>query len=711
MLRIPKSSRWQIRLVGLTILIVAGLLSQPLVAQSPSATMEPASEILDAPSVTIACKLTNKSFKPGQKVLVGTVEQKLAGQVKILATDSAGNPVAGVPVCFEIVTTPKKSKKHGITAKSITGPDGIAVADLTLGAKDGSYLITARTNNMLGEMPRIKAVGLKGSWWVFLVFGLVGGLGLFLYGMELGSGGLQKVAGSRMRSILGALTTNRFMGLMLGTIVTALVQSSSATTVMVVGFVSAGLMTLTQSLGVVLGAHIGTTITVQLIAFKITDYALLMVGSGFVMTMVTKRKTYIYIGEIILGFGMIFYGMAVMSDAMRPLQSMPVFSNMLLSLGDNALLGILASAVFTGLIQSSGATIGLAVVLASDHLLDLSAAMPIILGANIGTTVTTLLAMAGASVEGRRAGMAHLVSAVAGVIVFFPLLRWFVPLVTNITQTMGSVSVAREVANGHMIYNIINSFMFIPFVGPLGKLVTMLVPSKKEVEKPKYAARYLNNDLLETPDMALASAWQEILRVSDINGEMIRQSLDMYSGNGGEAARDTVREQGEGVQSLCEDISRYYIRLSQKEIGLMQSREKHGHMSIVDDLRQMAQLVGTDMADSATALTGTGGQFTDEGRDELRNYLDFTWETHEETEEAMRERDLTIAKKTRKRKNGGEEYERGLRESHLSRLDAGLEQAAITSTAHMDFLTAMRQLGRHHFRVCRILGEFLEMPS
>ena len=712
MLTLDNASRWRVRLVGFAILISLGLILNPidLRSQEQPAPMAPAQAQPEAVQISTPVVLENASYAPGRKLLVGTVGETLPGAVRVRATGEDGAPLPGVAVTFEFVSKPSKVRDAGITPMAVSGPDGIAAVDVILGDKDGSYLITARSEHMAGEMPQIKVVSLKPTWWIFLTFGLVGGLGLFLYGMELGSGGLQKVAGNRMRQILGALTTNRFMGVGLGTIVTGLVQSSSATTVMVVGFVSAGLMTLVQAIGVIMGANIGTTLTVQLIAFKITDYALLMIGAGFVMTIATKRKTYTYIGEIILGFGMIFYGMAVMSDAMRPLRSMPMFSDTLLSLGDQPLLGIIAAAVFTGIIQSSGATIGLAVVLAGEGLIDLNAAMPIVLGANIGTTATTLLAMVGASQEGKRAGVAHLLFNIIGVLIFFPFLTLFVPMVVDVTHWMGSDSAMREVANGHMIFNVIVTVVFLPFLQPLAWLVNRLVPKGEEAEEEEVRAQYLNNNLLETPDLALTAAYQEILRVSGMVGEMIRRSLEAF-GENGEEARKWLHAQQDDVDGLCDELRGYHVRLSQKNLGLTQSREKNGQMSIVDDFRQMSDEIGGDIEHRARVLAEDGIHFSGAGYEELGTYLNFTLGIHSDTVAAMQGRDVAKARLVRKRKDEGEEHEHKLRDSHLERLDQGLAESVETSTAHMDMLTGFRQMGRHHFRICRLLEDFLNVPD
>ena len=353
-------------------------------------------------------QLKNVSFKPGQKLFMGLVGNELGAPLRIQVTRGDSLPAAHLPVLFEIIEKPGKA--HGAALlKPVVETDSLGIAEnyFTLGDQAGDYIIIARTENMTGETPSIIVRAQRTWWWMFLAFGLFGGLGIFIYGMNLGAGGLQKAAGERLRTILGALTSNRFLGLLIGIIVTAIVQSSSATSVMVVGLVSSGLMTLTKAIGVLMGAHIGTTITVQLIAFNVSDYSLLLVAVGFLMTIITRRKFYIYMGEIILGFGFIFFGMAVMGQAINPLKSMPTFIGWLIEFGKNPLLGILASTIFTGIIQSSGATIGLCVVLASEGLLSLQSAMPLVFGANIGTCATALLASLGANTSGRRTAFAH----------------------------------------------------------------------------------------------------------------------------------------------------------------------------------------------------------------------------------------------------------------------------------------------------------------
>jgi len=711
MLAVPVPSYWRARSIGFLVLLVVGLALDPLARGAteppPPPPSAPATPAVSAAAAT-PCWLRNVSYEPGQQMLVGTVRKELPGAARVRVEDVRGKPLAGVPVSFEVVSRPHGGDDALVASTVVSAADGIAAANVHLGSEDGAYVVAARAVQMRGPMPNIMVTALKTTWWLMVVVGLLGGLGLFFYGLELGSGGLQKVAGSRMRSILSKLTTNRFTGVGLGAVVTALVQSSTATTVMVVGFVSAALMTLTQSMGVTLGAHIGTTLTVQLIAFKISDYALLMIGVGVLITVITKRKMYIYLGEIILGFGMIFYGMAVMSAAVEPLGRIPAVSRVLLSLGDHPLFGVLVAIPIAALMHSGG-TIGLAVVLAGQGLIDLQSALPIVIGANIGTTATTVLVSLGSSAEGKRAGIAHLLFQTINALLFFPFLGLYSRGIIHITHLMGSSSVPREIANAHMFYNIANAVILLPFLTPLAWLLTRMFP-KEEEAKEVFTAQYLDNNLLETPEMALAAAYQEILRTSRIVGDMIRQIVQSFGAAGEKARRDLMRRRDE-VAVLTDSLQQYYIRLSQKNLGLFQSREKHGHLSIVDDLRQTAQYVGTDLVERATALCNQGVDFTAQGRQELLQYQTFTAQVHDETQAAMEDRNIGKAREIRHEKDQSEAIERKLRESHLARLDAGLAESAATSAAHMDLLSGMRQIGRHHFRICHALEEFLTEPG
>ncbi|NLC69126.1 MAG: Na/Pi cotransporter family protein, partial [Clostridiaceae bacterium] len=322
-----------------------------------------------------------------------------------------------------------------------------------------------------------------------MVFGLLGGLALFIYGMNLMADGLQKTAGERMRRILEVLTGNPIMGVIVGAFVTMLVQSSSATTVMVIGFVSSGLMTLTQAIGVILGANIGTTFTAQLIAFKIGSYAYVIAAIGFIFYFFFKKRMLKYIGQSVFAFGLLFMGLNLMGDVMKPLANSPAFADLMLELGKHPVLGILVGTVITMIIQGSGPTIAVLQNLASQPmpdgvhaLISLETAIPILFGSNIGTTITAVLASIGARINAKRAALAHSLFNIFGTLVFV----WLIPLFAKFIRLISPKGlecevISRQIANAHTFFNVLNTIIWLPFIWLLAKAVTFLVRGEDDI--------------------------------------------------------------------------------------------------------------------------------------------------------------------------------------------------------------------------------------
>ena len=336
-----------------------------------------------------------------------------------------------------------------------------------------------------------------------LIMGLLGGLALFLYGMDNLTSALKSIAGPRMRQLLSGLTRNRFQGVFTGAFTTAVIQSSSVTTVLVVGFVAAGLMRLEQSIGIIMGASLGTTVTAQIIAFKVTRFALAAVAAGFALHFLARREVIRNYGVMLLGLGLVFYGMNLMGEATLPLRSFTPFIDFMTRL-QNPLVGILFGAAFTALIQSSSATIGVIIVLASQGLIELNAGIALALGANIGTTVTALLASAGKPRIALRTAMVHVLFNVLGVMLWFgfidqlaALVRLVSPAAPKLTGTARlAAEVPRQIANAHTLFNATNTLLFIGFTGPLAKLVTMLVPERPDAQTELAEPKYLDDALL-----------------------------------------------------------------------------------------------------------------------------------------------------------------------------------------------------------------------
>ncbi len=437
--------------------------------------------------------------------------------------------------------------------------------------------------------------------WSKMTIQLFGGLALFLYGMEQMAGALKAVAGERMKVVLAKLTTNRFMGAITGAFVTAVIQSSSVTTVLVVGFISAGLMSMTQSIGVIMGANIGTTITAQIVAFKITKYAMLMIAIGFGALFFSKKEQLRHYGTMLMGLGLIFFGMGIMSDAMAPLRSYQPFLDLMVKM-ENPFIGILVAALFTGLVQSSSATTGIVIVMASQGFITLPAGIALAFGANIGTCVTALLAAIGKPREAVRAAIIHIMFNVLGVLLwlaFIPNLAEFVMLVSPTSSHLPEAArlaadTPRQIANAHTIFNLANTLLFIGFIGTFARVVELLVPDKPLVEVPITKPRYLDEELLETPSLALDMVRLEISRTGGQVEKMLQEILPAIM-SGDKPMLSQIREMDEKVDVLHKHIVSYLGRLSRKTLSETQSASILRLMSIINDLENMADLIERDL--------------------------------------------------------------------------------------------------------------------
>jgi len=430
---------------------------------------------------------------------------------------------------------------------------------------------------------------------------LFGGLALFLYGMEQMASGLKAVAGDRMKDVLARLTSNRFMGVATGAFVTAVIQSSSVTTVLVVGFITAGLLSFAQSIGIIMGANIGTTITAQIIAFKVTKIALLIIAVGFSALFFAKNERIKQYGAITMGLGLVFFGMNVMSDGMSPLRSYQPFLNFMTQM-ENPLLGILVAAVFTALVQSSSATTGIIIVMAGQGLITLPAGIALIFGTNIGTCVTALLATIGKPREALRAAVVHVLFNVAGVLLwlgFIPYLAELVILVSPAhTELTGAdrlgAEVPRQIANAHSMFNIANTFIFIWLTGQLARMVEWLVPDRPLEEEFIARPKYLDDELLATPSLALDRVRLEIEHM----GETVRQMLGRIMPailSGDRLALRNVARLDDRVDSLYAAIVEYLGKISKQSLNDAQMDEFLRLMNAANELENIGDTIETNL--------------------------------------------------------------------------------------------------------------------
>jgi len=534
--------------------------------------------------------------------------------------------------------------------------------------------------------------------WGFLIIGLLGGLALFIYGMEQMSDGMKKTAGDQMRSILAALTHNQLLGLAVGTFVTMVIQSSSATTVMLVSFVQAGLMSFTQCLGVILGGGIGTTVTAQLIAFKLTDYALLMVFIGAVLRMFAKTERMRNIGEIILGFGILFYGMKLMSDSMKPLRSYPIFIDALKGL-ENPLLGLLVGTLLTALIQSSSAFTGILIVLAQQNLITLEAGIPMIFGANIGTCITAGLASIGTTREAKRVAMAHVIFKIAGVVLFI----FWIPAFADLIRTLGagfSSGPARDIANAHTFFNVSIGFLFLPATALFGRLITTLLPERPINPAFELTTRYIDDRQIVNPPIAIELARAEISRVALLLGRMQRAIIIPFFSD--EERKDEIfpslsllegidlRERK--INFLQEEIKAYLLKVGQQPLSQKQSDEIFGMISIVKDMESLGDLIHRNMVPLIPKKHALETDFSDEGREELMIYHEKVCKQLFLLKEAFSERNPEKAREIMLGERKYLDLESQYRIRHLERMLHQRNESLETHEVHMELMDLMKQI-------------------
>jgi len=553
-------------------------------------------------------------------------------------------------------------------------------------------------------------------WWV-IIMTLLGGLALFLYGMEKMSSGMKKAAGDQMRSILSALTNNRYMGLLVGAFVTMIIQSSSATTVMLVSFVQAGLMTFVQSLGVILGADIGTTITAQLVAFKLTDYALLMIAIGFGLMMFGRNENQKNVGESILGFGILFYGMKLMSDAMYPLRTYDPFIKTLSSL-ENPLIALLVGTAFTALIQSSSAFTGIVIVLSQQGLLSLEAGIPLIMGANIGTCITAALASIGASREAKRVALAHVMFKVTGVILFIFWIPWFADMIRAISPSSEAEGIAqlsavvpRQIANAHTIFNVGLAFAFIPFTGFFAKIILRIFPDVEDTRDLTIATWHLDDSAVETPSLALDLARSEVARMAKITNRMLDSFIHPFLSN--DPGMDKIHPQltvMEGIEMrekkldfLDQKIKNYLLLIGQEELSDTQVPEVFGMITISSHLESIGDIIERNLRALITKKRALNLDFSEEGKKELIKYNVKVCKQISRLEQTFSELDPKKAEKVMVKEEKYLNLEEKYRESHLQRLQASREESVETHAIHTELMEMMKQINVYTGEIAKII--------
>jgi len=493
-----------------------------------------------------------------------------------------------------------------------------------------------------------------------VAFGLIGGLGLFIFGLQLMSEGMQKAAGDQLRKILEILTSNPLVAVLTGIVVTVLVQSSTSTTVMLVGFVNAGLMSLAQAVGVIFGANIGTTVTAQVLSFDLTEIALPAVGFGFFLTYVGRSYRQKQVGQAILGFGLLFLGMQTMSGGLSPLRDYPPFLDLLARFADYSVLGIFAGALFTMLVQSSSATTGVVIALSLQDMLVLRSGVALILGSNIGTCITAFLASVGTNIAARRTALAHTLFNVLGVLIFLLFISPF----TRLVSMLGG-SLTRQVANAHTIFNISIALLFLPFINYFVRIVRKLTPSHEQVIR--YGPQFLDDRMIDTPQVALVNARKEILRMARIARSMVKESIQIFFDTEDKKIDSLMRKE-DIINELETEATSYLVKVSRSTISTEQHEELTQLMHMVNDIERIG-----DHSENIVELA----------RQKRKGNIPFSEDAKKEIKEIFNETDCIISKVVKALDTGDfvlamdainddeiiDEMEKQLRQNHIERLN------------------------------------------
>jgi len=530
-----------------------------------------------------------------------------------------------------------------------------------------------------------------------IVLGLFGGLALFVFALQSMSSGLQKMAGKKARRVMEALTSIPIVGVLVGTFVTIVLQSSTLVTVMVVGFVNASMLNLKQAISVIMGANIGTTLTAQLVAFRVTDYWPVLAAVGFIVYFVFKQKKIKTTGHVVFSLGLLLLGMALMGDAMRPLRGDPTFESLMVTLSTTPLLGFLVGVLFTALVQSSTAATGVIIAMSTGGLIPLDAALPLILGTNVGTCITALFASIGTTVSAKRAAMAHVTFNVFGAVLFLVLLPQFRDLVLVVSP---ADDIPRQIANSHTLFSVINTLIFLPLITPFTKLVTLMVPGK-ETEGAK-GPIYLdwNPVVMEkSPGVAISLAQKELLRMAEVAGHNVQLAMEGF------LERDSkklahMHEQEELVDDLDKEISRYLAKVSQSDMGDELSLRHTGLLYAANDIERVSDHAD-NLAELAQYAIDENIVFNDIAIEELKELYTLVRAAYDTAIESLRTDDPALAATVSVLEDEIDAKEGALRSSHIGRLKEG-RCSADNGVIYLDMISNFERIGDHSLNLADV---------
>ncbi|NIA22693.1 MAG: hypothetical protein GWP03_00775 [Proteobacteria bacterium] len=613
-----------------------------------------------------------------------TVKQPLI----VTVTDSTGKPIAGVPVKFAFSSGPEP----------ISIPDTILYSDnfgnvkidFIIPSSQGKYMVTA-FSNYKGNTAYLNFIVnvVKKSWLLVLIIKVLGGFALFLFGLKFSANGLKRYAGEQLKHFLWEYTSNPIKAYLAGIVLTFLLQSSTALSVMLVSLTNAGLISFSQNIAVLLGSALGTTLTVQIIAFNIYDYALLIVIIGFIL-MNLKGKIH-YIGRGIFGFGVIFFAISIMAGAIYPVKNMPWFTNMFLTLKNQWLWLFLISFIITALVHSSALTIGVAILLAMENIIPVTSAFIIVLGANLGTSSTALLASIPSDSESRRTAVSNFLFKLIMVTIVYFALNFFTRLTVFFSSNPG-----REIANFHTLINLVFTLFFLVFTKPYAKLIKLIIRSDKG--KPQLESKYLDEKIIDTPELAIGNSQREIIRVGDTVGKMLKDSITVLATYNNEL-RKSVIAKDDIVDNLVIKITRYITAITRNETSENISNRGITLLYIVDEFENIGDIISKTLMDEMNKLIKGNLSLSEEGKKDLVEFFDFVLETHSLAMNSIVTWDINLVNELISRRVLGVQKLNYFHKKHLERISNDIKPTIETSAIHLDMISAIERMNYHFVRI------------
>lgn len=534
-----------------------------------------------------------------------------------------------------------------------------------------------------------------------ILFLFFGGLGIFLFGIKFMGDGLQKVAGNRLRDILDKFTSNPVMGVIAGLVVTIALQTSTGTTVLTIGLVNAGFMTLKQAIGVIMGANIGTTVTAFIIGFKIQAYALPIIAIGTFFIFFIKHKKAQNYGQVIFGFGALFYGLSLMGDAMKPLRTLQAFTDLTISMSENPILGVVIGTVFTVIVQSSSASIGLLQTLYEQGTMTLGAALPVLFGDNIGTTITAVLASIGASIAARRAALTHVIFNLVGTFIILLILKPYTNFIAYIAQVL-ELNPAMQIAFAHGIFNFANVLIQLPFVALLALIVTKIIPGKDSAIE--YKAQHLDPLFIQqSPVIALGQAKLEVLRMAEFAEQGLIEASNYAKTHQKKHSELTVQFE-DAINNLDRKITDYLILISAKSLS---AKDSELHSVLMDTVRDIER-VGDHMENIVELIDykiTNKVSVSELAMQDLDEMFDLTISTLRQAIKALEDNDVIEARSVMLKEEKIDKMERKLRKNHILRINEGNCTGA-AGIVFVDIVSNLERIGDHAVNIAEaVIGE------